>query len=56
MPIIKIEFYRLYGGATFFDPKTNLKWVKFDDDGAVIENSCHDSIGAFRPDEIVWIL
>lgn len=53
MSIIKIEFSRLCYGATFYDPKTHLKWVKYSEDAAEIE--CSDSIGAFRPDEIVWV-
>lgn len=52
---IEIEFGKLYNGATFIDPKTERKWVKFDEDGAVRESDPYDTVGYFGKEEIVIV-
>ena len=52
---IEIEFGKLYNGSTFFDPKTERKWVKFDESGAVRESDPYDTVGSFQEDEIVIV-
>ena len=55
MKPIKIEFEKLLMGATFYDPQSEVRWVKFDETGAVREDANNDAIGEFEPYEIVIV-
>lgn len=52
---VEIEFGKLYNGATFYDPKSERKWVKVDENGAVQESDSNDTVGYFAPNEIVIV-
>jgi hypothetical protein len=52
---VKIEFGKLYNGATFYDTATLTRWVKVEEYGAVAEYDQYDGVGYFAPDEIVEV-
>jgi hypothetical protein len=48
-----IEFGKLYFGATFVDPESKLRFVKYDEGNAVWEDDEEDNLASFDQDELV---
>lgn len=50
-----IKFEKLYFAATFVDPNTNLRFVKIDEEHAVLEDDPTDTPAEFKSDEVVLV-
>ena len=50
-----IEFGKLYFGATFVDPESKLRFVKYDEGNADWEDDEEDNLAAFDPNELVEV-
>lgn len=50
-----ILFGKLYFASTFTDPVTKLRFVKIDDEHAVLEDDPEDTPASFSPIEVVIV-
>ena len=52
---MEIQFSKLEFVTTFTDIRTQKRWVKYDETGAVREDDPYDTVGVFGPTEKVII-
>lgn len=50
-----MSFGKLYFASTFTDPSTRLRFVKIDDEHAVLEDDPHETPATFGSTEVVEV-